>query len=144
MSHSYAQNHIHLVFSTKERRKTIPKEMQQRLWRYAAAICQENGMLVHEIGGMDDHIHILLQLPATLALAKAVLVIKAYSSKWMGRKFAWQKGYAAFSVSTSNLLAVKKYIQNQEHHHKKMDFDQEFVALLKKHGMEYDPKYVFG
>ena len=66
MSHSYAQNHIHLVFSTKERRKTIPKEMQQRLWRYAVAICQENGMLVHEIGGMDDHIHILLQLPATL------------------------------------------------------------------------------
>ena len=79
MSHSYVQNNIHLVFSTKERLKTIPKEMQPRLWGYAAAICQKNGILVHEIGGMEDHIQILLQLPATLSLAKAVKDAKAYS-----------------------------------------------------------------
>ena len=144
MSHSYVQNNIHLVFSTKERRKTISKQMQMRLWKYVAAIGRQNGILIHEVGGMEDHIHILLQLPAVLALAKAVLVLKAYPSKWMGKKFAWQKGYAAFSVSASNVPAVRKYIQNQEHHHRKMGFDQEIVALLEKHGVEYDPKYLYG
>jgi REP element-mobilizing transposase RayT len=144
VSHAYVQTNIHLVFSTKERLKTISKQMQQRLWKYVTAIGQQNGILVHDVGGMEDHIHILLQLPATLALAKAVYVIKAYSSKWMGRRFAWQKGYAAFSVSASNVPAVKKYIQNQEQHHRKMGFDQEIVALLEKHGMEYDPKYLYG
>ena len=144
MSHSYVQTNIHLVFSTKERSKTIPAKMQARLWRYATAVCQENAILVHEVGGMEDHIHILLQLPATLALAKAVLVIKAYSSKWMGKRFAWQKGYAAFSVSASNLPAVRRYIKNQEHHHRRMTFDQELVALLERHGVEYDPRYLYG
>jgi len=144
MSHTYVQNNVHLVFSTKERQKTIPKQMQQRLWKYVSATGQQNGILVHEIGGMEDHIHILFQLPATLALAKAVYILKAYPSKWMGKRFAWQKGYAAFSVSASNVSAVKRYIQNQERHHRKMGFDQELVALLEKHGVKYDPKYLYG
>jgi putative transposase len=144
VSHSYPQNNIHLVFSTKDRRKTIPKEMQGRLWAYIAAICQKNKIFVHAIGGTDDHIHILLQLSPTLALAQAILLIKAYSSKWMGKSFTWQKGYGAFSVSASIVPAVVRYIQDQERHHRKMTFDQEFVALLKKHGMEFDPKYVLG
>ncbi|HZR29853.1 MAG TPA: IS200/IS605 family transposase [Terriglobales bacterium] len=144
MSHSYVQNNIHLVFSTKERRKTISQQMQMRLWKYVAAVGRQNGILIHQVGGMEDHIHILLQLPAVLSLAKAVLVLKAYPSKWMGKKFAWQKGYAAFSVSASNVPAVRKYIQNQQHHHRKMGFDQEIVALLEKHGVEYDPKYLYG
>lgn len=93
---------------------------------------------------MDDHMHVLFQLPPTLTLARAILLIKAFSSKWMGKKFDWQKGYAAFSVSASNLRAVIKYIQNQEQHHKKMSFDHELIALLRKHGVEFDPKYVFG
>ncbi len=144
MSHSYAQMDIHLVFSTKDRRKTISKEMQARLWAYIAAICQKNKIFVHAIGGMEDHIHILIQLSAVLSLAQAVLLIKAYSSQWMGERFAWQKGYGAFSVSVSNVPVVVRYIENQEQHHRKMSYEQEFVSFLKKHGIKFDPRYVLG
>jgi REP element-mobilizing transposase RayT len=144
MPHSYAQNTIHLAFSTKNRRKTISKEMQNRLWPYISAICHENKIFVHAVGGMEDHCHVLFQLPPTMSMADAILLIKVGSSKWMGQSFAWQKGYGAFSVSASNIPAVVRYIRNQERHHRKMSFEQEFIVLLEKHGVEYDPKYVFG
>ena len=99
------------------------------------------------MGGTQDHIHFLIQLPPTLALAKAVLAIKANSSRWAneeGHKFAWQQGYAAFSVSASIVPTVVRYIRNQEAHHRRMTFDAEFLALLKRHGVEFDPKFVFG
>jgi len=147
MSHTYAENVIHVVFSTKERAKLISQDLQPRMWAYATGICNKLGILVHAIGGMEDHIHLLIRVPPTLALAKAVLTIKSNSSRWAGEqryKFAWQQGYAAFSVSTSIVPAVVRYIKNQEMHHHKMSFDVEFVALLKKHKLEYDPKYIFG
>jgi putative transposase len=147
MPHTYAQNTIHVVFSTKDRSKLIPKEFQPRLWAYAAGICKKEGIFVHAIGGMEDHIHVLVQIPPTLALAKAVNALKSNSSRWaneQGCAFAWQQGYAAFSVSASNVPAVVRYIQNQEAHHKKMNFEAEFLALLKRHRVAYDPKFVFG
>jgi putative transposase len=147
MPHTYAQNVLHLVFSTKDRAKLIPKELQPRMWAYAAGICKNHEILVHAIGGMDDHIHLLIQIPPSLSLSNAVNAIKSNSSRWageQGHKFAWQQGYAAFSVSASLIPTVVQYIQNQESHHKKMSFDAEFLALLKKHGVEFDPKFVFG
>ena len=90
------------------------------------------------INGMAEHAHILFHLPPTIALAKAVQLLKANSSKWMnehGRKFAWQEGYSGFSVSISNTAVVAKYIRNQEQHHRKMTFDEEYKALLRKHGI---------
>ena len=147
MSHTYAQNVIHVVFSTKDRRKLMPNEFRPRMWAYAAGICKKLDILVHAAGGMDDHIHLLIQIPPTLTVAKAVLAIKSNSSRWAneeGHKFAWQQGYGAFSVSSSNVPVVVRYIQNQEAHHEKMNFDAEFLALLKKHGIEFDPKFVFG
>ena len=147
MSHTYAQNVVHVVFSTKDRRKSISPEFQPRLWSYVAGICQKLGVLVHAVGGAEDHIHMLIQVPPSVALAKAVLTLKSNSSRWaneQGPQFAWQEGYGAFSVSNSNIPAVVRYIRNQEAHHKKMDFDAEFLALLKKHGMEFDPKFAFG
>jgi REP element-mobilizing transposase RayT len=146
MPHTYAQNVVHIVFSTKGRRKTISKDFQARLWAYAAGICKKLDVFVHKIGGIEDHVHLLIQIPPALALAKAVLAIKSNSSRWAneeGHKLAWQQGYAAFSVSASIIPAVVRYIQNQEAQHRKMTFDQELLALLKKHGIEYDSKYVF-
>ncbi|MDR3722393.1 MAG: IS200/IS605 family transposase [Candidatus Acidoferrales bacterium] len=147
MSHTYAQNVIHVVFSTKSRSKSISREFQPRMWAYVAGICNNHGIFVHAVGGMDDHIHLLVQIPPSLSLAKAVLAIKSNSSRWaneQGNKFAWQQGYGAFSVSSSRVPAVVRYIQNQESHHRKMTFDAELVALLKKHGIEFDPNFVFG
>src|SRR5260370_31693926 len=96
---------------------------------------------------MEDHIHLLLQIPPTLTLAKAVLAVKSNSSRWIKQRvheFAWQEGYGAFSVSKSNIAAVVRYIQDQEKHHKRISFEKECVALLKKHGGEFYPNYVLG
>jgi len=147
MSHTYAQNVIHLVFSTKDRRKAISKEFQPRIWAYAAGICKNHGIFAHAVGGMEDHIHLLIQVPPALALAKAVLAIKSNSSRWAneeGHPFAWQQGYAAFSVSASIVPVVVRYIRNQEAHHRKMNFEAEFLAMLKKHDMNFDPKFLLG
>lgn len=147
MSHTYFQNVMHIVFSTKERRKIIPTQMKERLWAYTAGICKHEGTFVHAIGGMEDHIHMLLQFPATVMIADAIKTIKANSSGWMSReigRFAWQQGYGGFGVSKSNIAAVVRYIQNQERHHRKMTFEEEFIAMLEKAGIEYDPRYVFG
>jgi REP element-mobilizing transposase RayT len=147
MSHTYCENIIHVVFSTKERRKTIAHEMKERLWAYMAAICKKDRIFVHAIGGIEDHVHLLLQIPATLSVAKAVLDVKANSSKWMSRQgdqFALQEGYGAFSVSRSDVKTVVQYIRNQEQHHAKMSFEEEFLALLKENDIDYDPRYVFG
>ena len=147
MSHSYSQNHLHVVFSTKERQKLIAPQMQPKLWSYMGGIARNHGFLVLANGGIEDHVHLLIQLPPALALAKAISLLKANSSTWMkehGIRFGWQEGYGAFSVSASNLAAVERYIQNQPAHHRKITFEQEFLTLLRKHGIDFDPKYVFG
>ena len=147
MPHTYARNAIHVVFSTKYRRKVISREFQPRMWAYTAGICKNHGIFVHAVGGMEDHMHLLIEVPPTLPVAKAVLTIKSNSSRWageQGQEWSWQQGYAALSVSASQIPTVVRYIQNQEAHHRKMSFDDEFVALLKKHGVEFDRKFVFG
>jgi putative transposase len=100
--------HIHLAFSTKGRVKLISKDIEPRLWGYIAAICKNNEMTVFSVGGMENHIHILFRLPPAISLVRAVTLIKSNSSKWMKetqKTFAWQKGYGAFSVSSSNVSA---------------------------------------
>jgi REP element-mobilizing transposase RayT len=147
MGHSYCSVYLHLVFSTKERRPLIPPPKQRLLHRYLAGIATNHNMKALEAGGMQDHIHLLISLSPDMAVAKAVNVLKSNSSKWMRaqvRGFAWQEGYAAFSVSVSALEDVAEYIRNQEQHHRKRDFAQEYIALLKKHGIVYDPRWVLG
>jgi putative transposase len=141
VSHAFVKNHIHLIFGTKGRLPTIAKTVQPELWSYMAGICGNQGMAAIAINGMEDHTHVLFHLPQSISLAKAVQLLKANSSKWMnehGRRFAWQEGYSAFSVSISNTAIVAKYIRNQEQHHRKMTFEEEYRALLRKHGIVVD------
>ena len=147
MSHSYSQNYIHLVFSTKNRVQCIRKDIQPRLWAYMASIFRNHDIFTEIVGGIDDHVHLLYRLPASVALSKSVYWVKTSSSKWMKQfvpDFDWQEGYGGFSVSVSNVKTVIKYIRNQGSYHKKISFQQEYLALLKKHNVEYDPRYVFG
>jgi putative transposase len=147
MSHSFSQNHIHLIFSTKGRGKSIPTEMLPRLCAYLGGICKNHGMVALAVGGTEDHVHLLFHLPPKLALASAVLLLKANSSKWMGeqgQEFFWQEGYGAFGVSFSSLDAAIEYIHSQQAHHRKISFEDEFRSILAAHRVEYDPKYVFG
>jgi len=147
MSHAYSRNYIHLVFGTKDRRRVIKEPVQQKLWPYLASIAHEYDAGVIAIGGWEDHVHLLLAIPPKLSVAAIIRALKANSSKWMnetGHWFAWQAGYGAFSVSASNLNAVAEYIRTQTEHHKTRDFQQEYCALLRKHGVEFTPDHVFG
>jgi len=149
MSHSYVSNLMHCVFSTKERLPLITPELEPRLWPYLGGIARENKMKAIAIGGTTDHVHGLLSLPATMSFAKAVQLIKGGSSKWDHdsfhdhRRFAWQEGYGAFSVSSSQVNKTIAYINRQKEHHRRRTFEDEFFDLLDKHGVEYDRRYVF-
>lgn len=112
-------------------------------------IARAHGAKALAIGGMEDHVHILLSLPATIPIAKAVQLIKAGSSKWMReqkgqRLFAWQEAYGAFNVGVSQVNATIQYIINQAEHHKKKTFSEEFISFLDKHAIDYNERYVLG
>ena len=147
MSHTYISDLVHVVFSTKERRNLIPADTQERLWSFLGGIARKNGFKAIAIGGTANHIHILLSLPAVMPLSKAVQLIKGASSKWIngfGHNFAWQEGYGAFTVGVSGQADTIRYINSQEEHHREPSFEEEFVAFLTKHKIDYDPKYVWG
>ena len=146
---SYISSYFHCVFSTKERRNLITPTLRDRLWPFLGGIARKNKMKAIEIGGMEDHVHILLSLPSTLSIAKALQLIKGGSSKWVHetfpdhRMFGWQVKYGAFSVSVSQLDTIIQYIKDQKEHHRQMTFQEEFIALLKKHRVEYDERYLW-
>ena len=146
---SYISSYFHCVFSTKERRPFIGPELRERLWPFLGGIARQNDMKAIEIGGVEDHVHILLSLPSTMPVSKALQLIKGGSSKWIHetfpdqRTFAWQEEYGAFSVSVSQLDKTIAYIRGQEVHHRKMTFQEEFLALLNRHRIEYDTRYLW-
>lgn len=144
MAHTYANNFIHCVFSTKDRRSLIPSDRAAELYAYLGGIARGEGLSLIAAGGTANHVHLLFVLPASFSLAQAVQKLKGSSSRWMGHGFSWQEGYGAFSVSPSQVPVVKRYIQNQEEHHRKRNFEEEFVALLRNCGIAYDERYVFG
>ena len=144
MGHSYTSNYIHCVFSTKERRPLIGRERQSGLHAYLTGIARSEGFRLIEAGGMEDHLHLLFLLPATYPLAQAVQKLKGGSSRWMGPEFGWQEGYGAFSVSPSQVSVVQRYIRFQEKHHQTRNFEEEFLALLRHSGVEFEARYVFG
>ena len=119
--------------------KLIAEDLQPKLWAYIAGIAKNHGMHAVAVGGIDDHVHALINVGSSYGIAKAVQILKANSSRWMnehpGVRFAWQEGYFACSVSRSQTATVRKYIANQKEHHRKMDSAKEFELLLRKHGL---------
>jgi REP-associated tyrosine transposase len=146
MAHTLSRNYVHVIFGTKDRRKTITQDLQPRLWAYLAGIGKNHDIGMLAVGGTEDHVHILLHLPPKIPLAKAVVLFKSNSSKWMNEatEFSWQEGYGAFSVSASNLDAVIRYVRNQRQHHRKLGFEEELRAILQKHGVAHDPRDLAG
>jgi putative transposase len=147
MAHKYPNILIHLVFSTKERANLIPTELRPRLAKYFAGIGRNHGIPVLTAGGISDHVHLLIVLPSDVTPAKAVQVLKANSSRWIrqhGIAFAWQEGYGAFSVSSSNKAAVVDYIEHQAEHHRARSYEAEFEAMIRKSGMQFEAEEAFG
>jgi REP element-mobilizing transposase RayT len=149
MPGTYTKLLYHLVFSTKNRIPMISDRLQYDLFSYIGGIIRGEGGDLLEIGGMPDHVHLLTKFKPTKSVSEMMNRIKAKSSKWVNeekpkmRKFGWQDGYAAFSVSQSAVKSVERYIQNQETHHRRQQFQDEFIALLEKHGIEYEDRYLW-
>jgi REP element-mobilizing transposase RayT len=149
MSHSFTSSLFHCTFSTKERHRSIAGDFRQDLWAYMGGIARTNAMRALAVGGIDDHAHLLLSIPPTIPLAKALQLIKSGSSKWIHdryprhRSFAWQEGYGAFSISISHVDATRVYILNQEKHHRTRTYEEEFVAFLRRHGIPYDEQSIW-
>ena len=142
--HSFTSCLVHCVWSTKNRQPLLTPDVRDRLWPYLGGIAKQNQMKTLAVGGASDHVHVLLSLPATLSVAKAMQILKGNSSKWLREtfpkmhSFAWQEGYAAFSVGVSGVDATVAYIRNQAEHHRTRSFREEYAVVLKKHGFAYD------
>ena len=142
--HSFVSSLHHCVFATKAREPLLTAAIRQRLFPYLGGIARENGMKALAIGGVGDHVHILLSLPATMSVSKAMQLLKGNSSKWIHetfpalRQFAWQEGYGAFSISVSGIEETGAYIRNQEEHHRTRTFREEVIAFLQRHGLPFD------
>ena len=137
--HSFTSCLMHCVWATTERRPLIVPDLQQRLWPYLGGIARENKMKALAVGGVEDHVHVLVSIPSTLSVAKSIQLLKGNSSKWIHDtfkehwEFEWQEGYGAFSIGISGLEGTTRYIQNQAEHHRRMTFKEEVEAFLKKH-----------
>ena len=149
MSQSLSSLIFHFVFSTKHRRHQIPREIQPRLHKFIAGTLRSRQSKLLAAGGMPDHLHLLASLNRQISVSDALQKIKSNSSRWIHEsfpelnRFAWQNGYAAFSVSFSHIEHVKRYIQNQERHHRKRTFKEELLLLLKEHLVEFDQRYLW-
>ena len=150
MANTYTSLHYHVLFSTKNRERWIAPEIAQRVWAYLGGIAREKDMTALKVGGVEDHVHLVLGLPPTLAPSKAAQLLKGGSSVLIHKNFPalaafqWQDGYGAFTVSKSNLPEVIQYVEGQREHHRKKTFQEEYRALLDKHGVKYDERYLWG
>ena len=149
MPQSLANIPVHFIWSTKDRQPFIKAEIEQELYRYMASIFRDYHSPAVSINGTEDHIQALAILSRTVTVAKLVEDVKKSSSKWMKtkgayyRQFYWQNGYAALGIGESNVEAAKRYIANQKEHHRKMTFQEEYLAFLTKFNIEYDERYIW-
>jgi REP-associated tyrosine transposase len=148
MAHTFANLLTHVIFSTKDRQPIISRDLKPELLDYMGGIVRELHGKCVAANSMPDHVHLLLWFPPSVAIADALRIVKTNSSRWVHQKsglrgFAWQTGYGAFSVSQSNAASVVKYIREQEEHHWRVTFQEEFVSFLKKNGVRYEERYIW-
>ncbi len=149
MAQSLSQIYVHIVFSTKNRTPWIDANIKNELYAYMATVLKTHESPAIIIGGIADHVHILSRMSKNIAPAKLLEMVKKRSSKWIKTKgekyvkFGWQNGYGVFSVSQSHVERVRKYIENQEEHHRRKNFQNEFRSLLEKYEISYDERYVW-
>ena len=146
MSQSLVSNRVHIIFSTEARKTLITADAKDALWRYIMGIGKNLDLPILAVGGMPDHVHLLVAIPPNKTISETIQKLKANSSRWMKSRvpgFAWQRGYAAFSVSTSSVDATVEYIRNQERHHARRDFKRELLDFLVRNRVEYDECYIF-
>ncbi len=149
MPRSFVCMHHHLIFATKTRAPLITEGVQPRLFDYIGGILRSEGCALIAAGGMPDHVHLLVSLDKQVSMSEAMRIVKTNSSRWAHEAFpglsgfAWQVGYGAFSVSSSHLETVKVYLSRQAEHHRRVTFQEEFIAFLRRHGIEYDERYLW-
>ena len=147
MAQSLSKQYSHIVFSTKNREKFITNKIKNELYSYIAGILKSLKSPAIEIGGIDDHLHILCILSKNLSTSKIIEELKKNSSKWIKTKgmqnFYWQRGYGAFSISPSHVEIVQRYVKNQLEHHENQTFKDEFRGLLQKYKIDFDERYVW-
>lgn len=149
MAQSLSKLHVHIVFHTKNNLFKIHKSDRPELFAYMGTIIKDNESTPIIINGVEDHVHILCIMSKNIALAKLVEEIKRHSSRWIKtldpryKNFAWQGGYAGFSVSPSVVEKTKKYIANQEAHHKRSSFKDEYLEFLNEHNVDFDERYIW-
>jgi putative transposase len=148
MAHTESDVVLHVIFSNRDRARLITPDVRDDIFSYLGGIVREMGAVAIIIGGTTDHVHILVRIRPAQSPAEIVRVVKTNSSRWVReknrRRFAWQTGYGVFSVSESNVPQVSRYIAEQEKHHRKRTFQEEYVAFLKKNNVTYDERYIWG
>ena len=150
MANTYSSLCYHIIFSTKNRTSYIEPEVEDRIWAYVGGIARKHKMTALQVGGIEDHLHALVIAPPVYAPSQIAQFLKGDSSKWIHeefpamRGFAWQDGYGAFTVSKSNIQDVIDYIKAQREHHRQRSFQEEYLGFLRKHGIEYDERYLWG
>lgn len=150
MANTYTALFYHIVFSTKNRASFIKPEIENRVWEYIGGIARHYKMTALQVGGIEDHLHVLVMAPATLSSSEMAKWLKSDSSKWIHEEFpnlqdfAWQDGYGAFTVSKASVPRVIGYIQNQRAHHQTKTFQEEYLDFLQKAGVDYDERYLWG
>jgi len=149
MANTYSSLFYHIVFSTKGRFSFIDRQIEERVWAYIGGIARKREMTALQVGGIENHIHVLVLAKPVVAPSQIAQWLKGESSKWIHdefphlSKFGWQDGYGVFTVSQSQVPDVIEYIRDQRKHHKDQSFEQEYVSLLKLNGVDYDKRYVF-
>ena len=150
MANTYTSLHYHIVFSTKNREPWLVPDVEQRVWAFIGGIARAHKITALQVGGVEDHIHVLVTAPPTIAPFQIAKYLKGDSSKWIHeefpalKSFGWQDGYGAFTVSKSNIPEVISYIESQRAHHRKKTFQEEYLEFLRANEIEFDERYLWG